>query len=112
MKIGSLLQKIKEKDPKILPAKEAIEIATKNGAKALRINSGEIKVGKLADLILVDLNKISLFPKENLISNLVFSANPDCVSDVICDGKILMREGKIENEEIILKKAREIKIKA
>jgi len=107
MKIGSLLQKIKEKDPKILPAKEAIEIATKNGAKALKINSGEIKVGKLADLILVDLNKISLFPKENLISNLVFSANPDCVSDVICGGKILMREGKIENEEKIFTQAKQ-----
>jgi len=110
MKIASLLQKISNMDPQILPAKEVIGLATKNGAKALKIDSGEIKVGKLADLILIDLNKISLFPKENLISNLVFSANPDCVSDVICNGKILMRDGIIENEKTILNKAKEFKV--
>jgi len=110
MKIASLLQKISNMDPQILPAREVIGLATKNGAKALKIDSGEIKVGKLADLILIDLNKISLFPKENLISNLVFSANPDCVSDVICNGKILMRDGIIENEKTILNKAKEFKV--
>jgi 5-methylthioadenosine/S-adenosylhomocysteine deaminase len=101
MKIGSLIQKIKEKDPKILPAKEILEIATKNGARALKINSGQIKEGKLADLILIDLNQISFQPGHDFISDLVFSASRDCVSDVICDGKILMRDGKIEGEEKI-----------
>lgn len=103
MKFASLLQKIKEKDSTIAPAKEIFEIATKNGAKALKINSGQIKEGKLADLILVDLNQISLKPGHNLISDIVYSANGNCVSDLICDGKILMRERKIEGEEKIKK---------
>lgn len=101
MKFASLLAKHREKDPRILPAKEAIEMVTKNGAKALKINSGEIKAGKLADLIFIDLNKIYFQPGHNLYSDLVYSATGDCVSDLICDGKILMRERKIEAEEKI-----------
>jgi 5-methylthioadenosine/S-adenosylhomocysteine deaminase len=105
MKFASLLQKVKEMDPTIAPAKEIFEIATKNGAKALKINAGEIKVGKLADLILIDLNQISLTPGHNLVSDIVYSANGNCVSDLICNGKILMRDRKIEGEEKIKKEA-------
>lgn len=105
MKLASLLQKIKEKDPTIAPGKEIFEIATKNGAKALKINAGEIKVGKLADLILIDLNKAYFKPGHDFISDIVYSASGDCVSDVICKGKILMRERKIKGEEEIKKEA-------
>jgi 5-methylthioadenosine/S-adenosylhomocysteine deaminase len=103
MKIGVLLQKIENKDPTAISAKEMFQMATRNGTKALRINAGEIKVGRLADLVLIDLNKIEMFPDYDLISNLVYSDAKNCVSDVICNGKILMREGKIEEEEKILK---------
>jgi len=105
MKFGSLLQKHKEKDPTIAPAKEIFQIATKNGAKTLKIDAGEIKIGKFADLILIDLNKIYFSPGHNFISDLVYSASGDCVSDLICNGKILMRERKIEGEEKIKKEA-------
>jgi 5-methylthioadenosine/S-adenosylhomocysteine deaminase len=103
MKFASLLQKVKEMDPTIAPAKEIFEIATKNGAKALKIDAGEIKEGKLADLILIDLNQISLTPCHNLVSDIVYSATGNCVSDLICNGKILMRDRKIEGEEEIKK---------
>jgi 5-methylthioadenosine/S-adenosylhomocysteine deaminase len=105
MKIGALLQKIENKDPTAISAKEIFEMATKNGAKALKINAGEIKVGKLADLILIDLNQISLIPGHNQISDIVYSANGNCVSDLICNGKILMRDRKIEGEEKIKREA-------
>jgi 5-methylthioadenosine/S-adenosylhomocysteine deaminase len=105
MKFASLLQKVREMDPTVAPAKEIFEIATKNGAKALKINAGEIKEGKLADLILIDLNHVSFQPGHNFISDIVYSASGDCVSDVICNGKILMRERKIEGEEKIKKEA-------
>jgi 5-methylthioadenosine/S-adenosylhomocysteine deaminase len=106
MKMGALLQKIENKDPTILSAREIFEMATKNGARALKINAGEIKVGKLADLVLIDLNKLETFPNHDLISNLVYSDPKRCVSEVICNGKILMREGKIEGEEKIIKIAK------
>jgi 5-methylthioadenosine/S-adenosylhomocysteine deaminase len=103
MKIGALLQKIENKDPTIISTKEIFQMATRNGAKALRINTGEIKVGKLADLVLIDLNKIEMFPNYDLISNLVYSDAKNCISHVICNGKILMRDGEIEGEKKILK---------
>jgi len=101
MKFASLLQKVNESDPTVAPASEVFDLATRNGAKALRINSGEIKEGRLADLILVDLEEVSLMPNYDLVSNLVYSANGSCVSDVICNGKILMRDRKIGGEEKI-----------
>jgi len=105
MKFASLLQKGIEMDPTVAPANEIFEIATKNGAKALRINAGEIKKGKLADLILIDLNQVYFKPGHNLISDIVYSTTGNCVSDLICNGKILMRERQIEGEEKIKKEA-------
>lgn len=105
MKFASLLQKTKEVDPTITPAKEIFEAATENGAKALNLNLGQIEEGKLADLILVDLNQINLTPGHNFISNLVYSASGNCVSDVVCGGKIIMRERKIAGEKEIMRKA-------
>jgi len=109
MKFAGLLQKVKEKDPTVASASEIFEIATKNGAKALKINAGEIKVGKLADLILIDLNQVCLIPGHNLISDIVYSCSGTCVSDVIVNGKILMRDRKVKGEEKI---KREIAIRA
>jgi len=105
MKFASLLQKIKEMEPTVAKAEEIFEIATKNGAKALKIDAGEIIEGKLADLILIDLNQTSLNPGHNLISDIVYSTSGNCVSDLICNGKILMRNRKIEGEEKIKKEA-------
>lgn len=106
-KFASLLQKHKESDPTFLPAGEALSLATENGSRALGIDSGEIKEGKLADLILIDLNRVCFVPGLNFASDLVYAASGDCVSDAICNGRIIMREGKVEGEEEIVKKAKE-----
>jgi len=70
-----------------------------NAGQALNINIGKIKEGYLADLILVDLNNINLIPNHNLLSNLVYAGQGNWVSDVICNGKILMRNYKIKGED-------------
>lgn len=108
MKIASLIQKYREEDSTAAPAKEMLDSATKNGSRALKINSGQIKEGKLADLILVDLNQISLNPGHNLVSDLVYSASGQVVSDSICNGKILMRSRKVKGEDKIIEKAADV----
>ncbi|MEA2103221.1 MAG: amidohydrolase [Candidatus Cloacimonadota bacterium] len=108
MKFAALLHKINNFDPQFLPAEKTFEIATKNGATIFNLNCGEIKEGKLADLILVDLNNINLIPNHNLISNMVYSAHADCVDTTICDGKILMQNRQVEGEEEIKAKAAEV----
>lgn len=105
MKFGALLQKHKEENPTIAGAKEVIDWAVKNGNKALKLNGGEVKAGKLADLILVDLIQLCFVPGHSIISDLVYSCNGYCVADLICNGKILMRDKKVFDEKKIVKEA-------
>jgi 5-methylthioadenosine/S-adenosylhomocysteine deaminase len=108
MKFASLLQKVHTMDPTALPAKEALEMATMNGAKTLGINAGAIEAGKLADIILIDLKRPELTPLNDLAANLVYSAKGSCVDTVICDGKILMENKKVKGEEDIIDKAAQV----
>ena len=108
MKFASLLQKVHTFDPTILPAKEALDMATINGAKTLGINAGAIEAGKLADIILIDLKMPELTPANNLTANLVYSAKGSCVDTVICDGKVLMENRIVKGEEEIIDKATQV----
>ena len=109
MKMMSLLQKGWRLDPTALPANDVIKIATKNGAEMLNINAGEIKEGMLADIFLVDLNTPAFTPlNNNTESNLVYAANGNNVDTVICDGKILMENKKIDGETEIIQKVNEL----
>jgi 5-methylthioadenosine/S-adenosylhomocysteine deaminase len=106
MKFASLLQKYHHKDTTVLPAFEAFQMATINGARAFGLNCGEIKEGTLADLALIDLQRPELTPHFDLYSDLAYSGNGGCVDTLICDGKVLMTNRKVENEETILEEAR------
>lgn len=110
MKISTLAQKHKQNDASAYPAKEVLEAATKNGAQAAGLNGGEIKVGKLADLVLLDMNKIPMIPGFNLASDVVYAVAGDAVSDVVINGRIVLQDGFFanENEGLIKKKAREV----
>lgn len=90
--------------PKLLL--DVLEMATVNAAKALNINAGELKTGKLADIILVDLKK-PYFLSHNLSSALVHGAYD--VKTTIVGGKVLMQdyEVKVIDEEKVVKDAKE-----
>ena len=107
MKLTALLQKVNTLDPKVLPAKETFDMATKNGAKALGVNSGKIKEGKLADNNIVNTNVPHMTPVRNPLSNIIYSALGTDVDTVICDGKILMenKELKTINEKEVISDA-------
>ncbi|MFA6330268.1 MAG: amidohydrolase [Candidatus Micrarchaeia archaeon] len=105
MKLASLLQKGVDANPGAFPAADVFAAATSRPATAFGIDAGEIREGKLADLLLVDLRRPEMVPNHNLISNLVYSANGSCVDTTICDGKILMQDGLVEGEEKIMEKA-------
>lgn len=107
MKFASLAGKAYFGDPTLLNAEEAFRAATRDGAKIFGLECGVIQEGMLADCILVDLNHPKLVPDYNLTSNLVYSANGDCVDTTICNGSILMREGKVPGEEEVISRARE-----
>jgi len=107
MKIAALQAKLLHNDPTVLPAQTAFEMATLNGANALGLDGGKIAEGKLADCMLVDLSDHRLAPGYRLIDDMVYSADRSCIDTVICDGRILMRNGRVEGEEGIVAAARE-----
>jgi 5-methylthioadenosine/S-adenosylhomocysteine deaminase len=106
MKTAALLQKVSIMDPTVLPARQVLEMATVNGAKALGIKSGMIKEGYNADLIIVDMNKPHLTPSYDIASHMVYAASGRDVKTTIVNGKILMEDYEVRclDEQIILEK--------
>jgi 5-methylthioadenosine/S-adenosylhomocysteine deaminase len=102
MKLASLLGKVWRGDPEALTCDEMLDAATKAGADILRVNSGQIAEGCLADMCLIDLNIPAFTPNFHFVSNLVFAANGSCVDTVICDGEILMQDKHVPGEEEIM----------
>lgn len=99
MKMTALLQKHKYWDANILSPQRVLDYATINGAKALGINAGSIQKGKLADIILLDARAFNLLPHHDIISNIIYSSNPSNLTEVIINGKILLKERKLLNFE-------------
>jgi 5-methylthioadenosine/S-adenosylhomocysteine deaminase len=95
MKLCALVQKASRWDATVANAQQVLDFATRNGAKALGMNAGSVEEGKLADVVLLDLSSPNLVPSHNIVSNIVYAANDGNVSDVVIDGKIVMRERKI-----------------
>jgi 5-methylthioadenosine/S-adenosylhomocysteine deaminase len=108
MKIAALFQKAWRDDPSALPLPELLDMATVNGARALRIDSGRIEEGAIADLILVDTDNTFFLSPGPFLANLVYSAHSDCIDSVICDGRFLMRHREIPGEQEILTEARKV----
>ncbi|MCR4615533.1 MAG: amidohydrolase [Clostridiales bacterium] len=93
----TLLNKGVFEDPLAVSAEDGLRIATVNGAKALGLeNTGSIKAGNKADLIFIDINRLNMFPHNNIISSLAYSANGSEVTRVMVDGKILMENGELK----------------
>jgi 5-methylthioadenosine/S-adenosylhomocysteine deaminase len=78
-------------DPQAVRAREAFEIATKNGAKALGLDGvGELRPGMKADLAILDLDRPNMQPMNNPLSALAYSCSGPEVETVLVGGKILM----------------------
>lgn len=108
MKFCSLAAKAESNSALGGKAQDIYKVATTNGAKAFGLNAGEIKEGCLADCLLVDLDNVFLTPNYNIISNMVYSADSSCVCDVICDGRLIMENGKVAGEKEIINNAKKL----
>jgi 5-methylthioadenosine/S-adenosylhomocysteine deaminase len=97
-KIAALLQKFYWNNPTVLPAEEALSMATVNGAKALGFGTGRLMTGAPADIVLVTTRSACNTPLHHASSNLVYSCNGGAVETTICDGKVLMLEREIPGE--------------
>ncbi len=103
MKLAALLAK--RENPETLSARAAIQMATVNGARAFGLNAGVIQEGMLADALLIDLSNERLIPNYHLESNWVYSADSRSIVSVLCDGKFIMENRIIPNEQEIISEA-------
>lgn len=109
MKNGVLLAKISGLDPMALQPEDALWMATRGGALALREPVGRIEPGAKADLVVVDLESPFIAPVHRFESALVFNATPRDVHTVIVDGRVLLSGRQIlgVDERAILAEARD-----
>jgi 5-methylthioadenosine/S-adenosylhomocysteine deaminase len=102
MRLAALLAKCVSDDPTAVPARQALEMATCLGARALHISdrTGSLEVGKRADVAVVDLKRLHLTPQfhrqpESIYSLLVYSGKSWDVVHVMCDGQWVMRDREL-----------------
>ena len=112
MKMAALIQGGIHENEERIDSKEAIKMATINGAKLLGMDNriGSIEEGKEADIIIVDItpnmDNIKMIPNNDIISNLVYNTDGKNVETTIVNGEILMekRELKYLSAEKIIEK--------
>ena len=106
MHTAALLAKGVSGDAAAIPAATALQMATLNGARALGLDqiTGSIEVGKMADLVAVNLDNLEGQPLYHPISQLVYATGRNQVQDVWVAGRQLMRSGTLltmDDDEII-----------
>lgn len=105
---AALIAKGVSGNPELLPAHEALELATINSARALGIDheTGSIEVGKAADLVAINLANIASQPLYNALSQLIYTDCTRHISHTWVDGKLLVENGQllnIDQDELISK---------
>jgi 5-methylthioadenosine/S-adenosylhomocysteine deaminase len=103
VRLAALLAKGISGDPTAIPARTALAMATRLGAHAMHLGdiTGSLEPGKRADLIVVDLDRPHSVPRfereaDAVYSQLVYAAKSTDVVDVMCDGRWLMRGGRLQ----------------
>lgn len=108
MKTTALFQKAWRKNPAAMPLEELISMATVNGAKALGLDTGILREGALADILIVDTDNSFFLSPGSFLANFIYSAHSDCIDSVISGGRFVMRNRKVEGEKEILASGRSV----
>jgi cytosine/adenosine deaminase-related metal-dependent hydrolase len=79
-----------------MPPGKVLAMATIDAARALGMEReiGSLEKGKKADIILVDLKRPHTYPPQMPLFRLVYFANGNDVTTVICDGRIALKDRK------------------
>ena len=120
MRLAALLAKGISGNPVVVPARTALTMATRMGANAIHIGdrTGSLETGKRADLLLLDLAEVHSSPKfernpDMVYSRIVYSAKACDVTDLMVNGKWLMRNRALQTlpETDLLARAAEMALR-
>jgi 5-methylthioadenosine/S-adenosylhomocysteine deaminase len=110
MRQAAFLAKLQTQDPRAVPARTALQMATIDGARALGMEAeiGSLEAGKRADVISVAMTAARQTPMYDPLSHLVYVTRGDDVRTTIVNGRLLMRDRKVMtlNEAAVLGEAR------
>ena len=97
MRHAGFMQILATGNPEILPARELVAMATREGAAALGIaaETGTLMAGKRADVIVIDLAAPHLTPSYDPYSTLVYAAGRDDVAHVFAAGRQIVRSKRL-----------------
>lgn len=93
MKQAVFLQRLHTLDPTSVRAADALALATREGARYAGIDTGVLSDGRLADVVVVDLDRPHLQPVHDIVSTLVYSARGSDVDVTVVDGQIVYQDG-------------------
>ncbi|MBI4873938.1 MAG: amidohydrolase [Acidobacteria bacterium] len=115
MDLAAKMQKVFSGDPRALPARQALEMATILGARTVSLDKqiGSLEPGKRADLITVAIDQPHAVPLYDVYSQLVYALKAADVRDVMVNGRLILRERQslMLNPAAILAKAEEFRAK-
>ncbi|HEX5230490.1 MAG TPA: amidohydrolase [Bryobacteraceae bacterium] len=96
MNLAADLQKVSSGDPTVIPAEQAVAMATILGARAAGLDReiGSLEAGKRADLITLRLDRPHAVPMYHVYSQIVYALKGSDVEDVTVNGKPIVREGR------------------
>jgi 5-methylthioadenosine/S-adenosylhomocysteine deaminase len=96
MRLAALLQAVRHR-PGALTARDVVAMATRAGARTLGLEDeiGSIEVGKRADVIVVDRDRVHQVPGPDPYSTLVYASRGSDVTTTIVDGELLVDEGRL-----------------
>lgn len=96
------VHKLDQKDRNVMPAIDVVAMATRGGASALHMEDriGTLEVGKLADIIIVDVDGTHMIPLYDPYSALVYAANPRDVRTTIIHGRVVMEDRVITTIDV------------
>lgn len=113
MDTAAKLHKLVREDPTAMPARTVFHMATVGGARALGLDDrlGSLEVGKLADIVLVDVRAPELTPLYDVYSHLVYAIKGGHVRTVLVGGDVVVRAGDVitVDEDGVMEKANELK---
>lgn len=101
MKTLALIAKVKHMDPTVITPKEVLRAATVGGAIGQgRMDTGVLKEGNKADLIVMNIDVPNMQPIHEMASNIVYSASSSDIVMTMADGKVLYNDGEFTTIDI------------
>ena len=95
MRTCSLLQRVRLLDGTAVSAATAFDLGTRSAGALLRLEAGVIAAGQLADLVAIDLGHLSLQPRSDLLSSVVYAMSPEAVTDVWVHGRRVVEQRRL-----------------